>query len=248
MSKKRLLIVALLSIVLFSFAACNSDNDQGNNNKSYETSVLTDESSLLTNVSDSKSENSFNSSVLESSNSESTIAESSTESSIDSSVVEESTFKSTELNIGDTIKLDFVEMGIDTYGVSDTILPTDTSSVYSYISDVENEKYFFIKGTIKNLSGSTYDVEDMVIQMVFDNKYTYNGSLSACAYTNDFFGENVKPLGKVEYYIHSSVPDELIESYKNCTISFAFKTDFAGSKYSLDLDECEYKYKLNISK
>lgn len=368
----------MLSIVSFSFSACNSDNSQEKNNKSYESSVSVD-------ISDRKSENSLNGSVSESFNSESKIAESSIESSaaeqpiinplenkiysplsynenddfdkffsgtikdyskhisefkeytltthlaeiksgkgfsdfndyessfdgyysfmygvancnisnvpkeysdawdlLKTTVINNKSdidalyhlkgddlfnkcsemsetlasefetignnipsFKSTEIKTGDTIKLDFVEMSVDTHGVSDTILPTDTSSAYSYISDVENEKYFFIKGTIKNLSGSTYDVEDMVIQMVFDDKYTYNGSLSACAFTNDFFGENVKPLGKVEYYIHSSVPDELIESYKNCTITFAFKTDFAGSKYSLDLDECEYKYKLNISK
>lgn len=147
-----------------------------------------------------------------------------------------------EINIGDTITLDFVEITIDSTGVADTILP---SRVYSYISDIENEQYFYVKGTIKNLSGETYNVSDIFAQMIFDGKYNYNARLDACAYSNDFFGENVKPLGTVEFYINASIPDELIDTYTNCSIIFGFPTEFSEIGYVTE-DDCDYLFKINV--
>lgn len=45
------------------------------------------------------------------------------------------------IDVGQTVSLDFVELTIDESGVSDTILPVDTNRGYSYISDIQNEKY-----------------------------------------------------------------------------------------------------------
>ena len=59
-----------------------------------------------------------------------------------------------KLNIGDTVTLDFVEFTVDSASWSDDIRPTDTSSVYSYKPDQENESYFWICGTMKNISGN----------------------------------------------------------------------------------------------
>ena len=149
----------------------------------------------------------------------------------------------TELKLGDTINLDFVDMTIDGTGTADKLVPTDTSKGYSYIADVENEQYYYINGTIKNLSGSNIDVKNIYIQFVFDNKYTYSGQMAACAHTNNFYGESVKPLGTVEYYIYASVPDELIEQYTQCDIIFGFKNEFAGSWFMKESD-CEQLYKI----
>ena len=152
-----------------------------------------------------------------------------------------------EIKIGDTIALDFVEMTIDSTGVSDTILPVDTSRVYSYISDIENEQYFYVKGTIKNLSGESYDVEDLFAQFVFDDKYTYNAILAACANSNDFYDEYVKPLGTVVYYIHASIPDELIQTYTHCSIVFGFQNEFGGTRY-ISEDDCDYLFRMNVER
>lgn len=152
------------------------------------------------------------------------------------------------INIGDKIELDFVEIEIEEYGTSDTITPTDTSRGYSYIADVEKEKYYYITGTLKNLSGNTYDVENILVEFVFDEKYTYSGRLAACAWTNSFYGENVKPLGTVKYYIYASIPEELIDSYSTCKISFGFANEFSVSKYSINESSCDHIYSLTIER
>ena len=150
-----------------------------------------------------------------------------------------------EVNIADTISLEFVEMTLESLNISDKILPEDTDSGYLYISDVENEQYFCIAGTLKNLSGASYDVENIYVEMVFDEKYTYAGQLSACAWTNDFYGSNVKPLGTVKYYLHTSVPDELIDSWATCSVTFGFKENFDGGYY-VEKAECDYLYTINL--
>lgn len=146
--------------------------------------------------------------------------------------------------LGDTISLDFVEMTLEEIGVSETILPVDTSRVYSYISDTPNEKYFYLTGTLKNLSGNTYDVEDIFAQMVFDGTYSYSAYLTACAWSNNFYDESVKPLGTVKYYIYASIPDELINSYGECEIKFGFANDFSVSRYRLTEGECNHLFTL----
>ena len=150
-----------------------------------------------------------------------------------------------EVKIADTISLEFVEMTLESLNISDKILPEDTDSGYLYISDVENEQYFCIAGTLKNLSGASYDVENIYVEMVFDEKYTYAGQLSACAWTNDFYGSNVKPLGKVKYYLHTSIPDELIDSWATCSVTFGFKENFDGGYY-VEKAECDYLYTINL--
>lgn len=151
-----------------------------------------------------------------------------------------------QISIGDTIILDFVEFSLEESGIADKILPEDTNGVYSYIGDNENEQHFYITGILKNASGNTYDVENIYAQFVFDEKYTYSGRLSACDWGNDFYGENVKPLGTVKYYIHSSIPDELINTYSKCTVTFGFENEFAN--YYPDKNDCNYLFDVIIER
>lgn len=151
------------------------------------------------------------------------------------------------VNYGDKISLDFVEMSIDTASISEEIYPTDTSGVYSYKPDQDGEQYFYLSGTIKNTGGSAYSVEDMEIEFVFDDKYTYSGYLIADDGGNDFFGDYVKPFGSVKYYIYSSIPDELISTYSICNIKFAFNDNFDGG-YSIEFENSDYLYQITISR
>ena len=152
------------------------------------------------------------------------------------------------IKIGDTISLDFVEMSFDETGVADTILPVDTSGVYSYIGDKENEKYFYLTGTLKNTSGNAYSVDNIYAQIIFDGKYTYSALLAACNWSDDFYGDRVNPLASVKYYIYASIPEELIESYSECVITFGFSDNFSTSKYSLTQDKCDYVYTITQSR
>ena len=156
---------------------------------------------------------------------------------------------SSPIRLGEVITLEFVEMTLEELQVSDKILPQKTSSVYSYIPDVENEQFFCITGELKNLSGNSYDVEQIYAEMVFDDKYTYSANLLACAWTNDFYGNNVKPLGTVKYHIYSSVPDELINSWSTCIITFGFQNEFESESYSyVEKEECDYLYTLSLER
>lgn len=152
-----------------------------------------------------------------------------------------------QLNLGDAITLDFVEFTVDSASWSNDIKPTDTSSVYSYMSDKENESYFWMCGTMKNTSGNAYSVEDIVSKIIFDDKYTYTAHLIADDGGNDFYGDYVKPLSSVKYYIYVSAPDEIKEIYSTATVKFGFEDSFGGSYYD-DFEDCDYLYMVNLNK
>lgn len=151
------------------------------------------------------------------------------------------------VNLGTQITLDFLEMTFDTVSYAQELKPTDTSSVYSYYADKENEQYFYLSGSIKNIGGAGYSVDNIVSEIVIDNKYTYNAHLIADNGGNDFYGDYVKPFGGVKYYIYASVPDELLNQYSTVTFRFGFKNNFSGSYYD-DFDECNYLYQLSAMK
>ncbi len=152
-----------------------------------------------------------------------------------------------ELNLGDVIKTDFLEMTIDGASEAQELLPTDTSSVYSYYSDKDGETYFYLTGTMKNLGGEAYDVEDMYAEFCFDDKYTYNASLAADDGGNDFYGSYVEPLNSVKYYLYSSIPDELINTYTTCLIRFGFHDNFEYD-YTTDFSEYKNRYEITVTK
>ena len=153
----------------------------------------------------------------------------------------------TELFLGSQVTLDFVDMTVDSASWSDEIKPTDTSSVYSYKADQEGESYFWLCGTMKNTSGAAYSVEDIVSELMFDGKYTYNAYLIADDGGNDFYGDYVNPLSSVKYYIYASVPDELKDTYSSCELRFGFAENFSGSYYD-EFDECDYLYTITLTK
>ena len=138
-------------------------------------------------------------------------------------------------------------MTIKKASTSQELKPTDTSSVYSYMPDKDNETYFYVTGNMKNVGGDSYSVEDMNIQMTFDDKYNYTGYIAADDGGNDFYGDYVKPFGSVKYYMYASVPDELINSYSTCKIQFGFHDNFRHD-YKTDFSLYEYCYEINLTK
>lgn len=151
------------------------------------------------------------------------------------------------INIGDSITLDFAALTFDAASWSDTIMPTDTSGFYSYMSDIDGESYFWLRGTLKNTAGSAYNVSNMVAKITFDEKYTYNAWLIAEDDGTDFYGYLVNPLSSVTYYIYSSIPDELKTMYSSCQVRFGFSETFSGSSYD-SFEECSYRYVMSLSK
>ena len=155
--------------------------------------------------------------------------------------------KFVELNIGDSITLDFVDFTVEGASWSDVIKPTDTSGVYSYMPDKDDESYFWLYGRMKNTSGNAYSVEDIVSEIIFDDKYTYTSFLIADDGGDDFYGDYVKPLSSVKYYIYVSAPDEIREIYSTAEVKFGFEDNFGGSYYD-DFEDCDYLYTVNLNK
>lgn len=151
----------------------------------------------------------------------------------------------TEIKFGETLPLDFVEMSVLNSSWSDTIKPTDTSFVYSSMADQDNESYFWISGNLKNISGDKYNVENIVAEINFDEKYNYTAYLIADDGGSDFYGSSVKPMKSVKYYIYASVPDEIKNSYSTAKVIFGFKDKFSGSYYD-NLDECDHIYSIQL--
>lgn len=154
----------------------------------------------------------------------------------------------TKVKYGDTISKDFVEMTIEKAATAQELKPTDTTGVYSYMADRDGETYFYLTGTIKNIGTDSYSVEEMKIEFCFDDKYNYSGYVKADDGGNDFYGDYVKPFGSVKYYIYASIPDELISSYSNCVIRFAFADDFGYKSSFDDFDEYDHRYEIKLNK
>ena len=152
-----------------------------------------------------------------------------------------------EVPFNQKVSLEFVEFTIEDSLCTEELTPADTSGVYSYMADNEDEKYFCIYGTLKNLSGEEYDIEDIVSEICFNDKYTYTAHLKADDGDGDFYGNYVKPLGSVTFYIYASVPDEVVNIYESCTVKFGFKEGFSGSYYD-DFEECDYLYYVTFNK
>ena len=151
------------------------------------------------------------------------------------------------LNFNDSVDLGFVQFTVESAGIDDELYPSDTSGVYSYMSDKDGEKYFYLTGTMKNTSGDAYSIEDIVSQLCFDDKYNYSAFLAADNGGGDFYGDYINPLSSARYYIYASIPDELVNSYQKCTVKFGMNENFSGSYYD-EFEECDYLYKVEVSK
>lgn len=219
---KKMISLALAIIMCASLCACGSFGGNNPNNNSSDTAA-TIAATPDTSIGNVVSQNNYNTTAY----------------------VETVSFQN--VNLGEKLTLDFLEMTFDMVSYAQELKPTDTSSVYSYYQDKENEQYYYLSGTMKNVGASGYSVENMVAEIVFDNKYTYNAHLAADDGGNDFYGDYVEPFGGVKYYIYASVPDELLNQYSTVTFKIGFKNNFSGSYYD-DFDECNYLYQLSATK
>jgi hypothetical protein len=143
---------------------------------------------------------------------------------------------------GDSITLDFVEIKIDKTSIDNEVYPKDTSGVYMYLPEVDGKKYFQLTGSLKNTYSTMYKVNNIIVQMVFDDNYTYSGYLKADSGVFDAYDYQVDPLESVEIHIIAEIPDELIESYSKCSVYFGFAQNFERVS---SLDECDYRYEFD---
>ncbi len=155
----------------------------------------------------------------------------------------------TEINFGEQISLDFVEITIDGASSGDEIKPDNPQRVYSYLPDVDDEKYVYLYGTIKNVGGDQYEFADNIyVQFTFDDKYNYAGNITADEGGDfSYIYAHLDPLKSEKFYITASIPNELAEQYEKFTVKFGFAENFDG-EFSIKENECDYLYSVTVVK
>lgn len=157
-----------------------------------------------------------------------------------------SKFKS--INFNEQINLDFVELNLTTAMTGKEIKPENPKGVYRYSSKQEGKTYFYVYGTIKNIGKENFEFADsMYVEFVFDDNYTYNGSVKADEEGSfSYIYAYLDPLESEKIYFTVSVPDELIEKYQNVELKFGFKKNFEGHYNTYE--DCDYLYSIKINK
>lgn len=152
------------------------------------------------------------------------------------------------INFGEQISLPFVEITIDGASVGDEILPDHPKQVYRYSGDVEGEKYFYVYGTIKNISGNQFEfASNTFAAMCFDDTYNYDAQITADeGGTFSYIYGYLDPLKSEKFYITASVPDELIQQYTHVDVKFGFKTNFEP-EYGIQEFECDHLFTIPVS-
>lgn len=148
-----------------------------------------------------------------------------------------------QYGIGDTINEEFMEMTIEGVVEEQEIEPSNKDSWYSYYSDQEDETYVVVYGTMKNLAGTDFElIGGTDIEFCFDDKYTYYGSIEVEENDGAGFDSWLKPLASRNYIIYASVPDELIDMYSTCTVTFRCSENIEWSS------DYAYTYEITFDK
>jgi len=142
------------------------------------------------------------------------------------------------LNLNETITVgNAMEVTFESGEWVEQINPSKTDGFYSYIEDVQGEKYFVVKGKIKNLSGEDLDISyhGQSTSLLINN--TYKADVYARAEETDgtgFYGD-IKPLQTLNVVFYASVSDELQAIWEKIDVNFKLVNDAAFiSEYFYD--------------
>lgn len=131
------------------------------------------------------------------------------------------------VKLGETIKTDYFSMKLEKHG-SDTEIRSGSSKygTYSYYSSDNGDPFFYVYGNLKNLGGKPVDVRNIYVQFCFDGKYNYRGTVEGVSSDYSNFITDVSPLASADFYMYTSVPQELINSFSTCTVRVGFTKNF----------------------
>lgn len=163
-------------------------------------------------------------------------------SSVDSSMEEQYEY----ISFPDTVTTDYFQINIESVYTSKEIRPSRTNGLYSYKQAETGKQYCYIKGTIKNISGTAHQVS-FLGDFIFDNTYIYSGLLLKevdNGIDNILMYETIQPLEQIEFYYACCIPDETINNYNSAEIKFEVISDL----YESSADTKYNKYSLGFGK
>jgi len=115
-----------------------------------------------------------------------------------------------KLALNETVTIgDVMELTLEGSEWTDEIKPSNTSSVYSYYEDKDGEKYFVIKGKVKNIAGEDLDIEYVnQSKIVINDTYKADIRIEAEETDGTSFYANIKPLQTLNIIAYASLSDE----------------------------------------
>lgn len=142
-------------------------------------------------------------------------------------VKEEAAKSDPVVKLGETIETDYFSMKLEKQG-SDTEIRSGSSQygTYSYYKSDNGDPFFYIYGNLKNLGGKPVDVRNIYVQFCFDGKYNYKGTVEGVSSDYSNFITDISPLASTDFYMYTSVPQELINSFSTCTVRVGFTKNF----------------------
>lgn len=147
----------------------------------------------------------------------------------------------TTATIGETVTLEGADVELTTgkFASGDKLGGNISVSSHS-----ESNKYFWLSGTMTNVGTETIASSwgiDSIVNIIFDDKYTYEGSLHV---RND-----MGPFGESEVLFWADVPPAMLERYQAVKVQFAYNDGFAdydwpGNNYEKKMDGYDHQYEL----
>ncbi|MDY3971132.1 MAG: hypothetical protein SOZ28_00230 [Clostridia bacterium] len=129
------------------------------------------------------------------------------------------------------------------------LLPSNTSGGYSYMKDVEGEKFFVVHGELKNLAGQTLDVKYAgEARIVVNGKYKLTATMELEENDGKSFYGNAKPLQTLPLVIYTSVSDELYETCKDIQLSMDLVNDEEKIGYFYDESYSHDSFQISFNK
>lgn len=153
-----------------------------------------------------------------------------------------------EYEIGDIISNEYMEYTLNKIWASFDLLPSDTSEGFSYGKGEEGKKFFYLDGKLKNVYTEEETFGDnCIINIVFDNKYTYKGKF--CVESSDrkaieLNGGNIIPFEERRVLLYTLVPSEVLDIYQTVSIQWSFD-DFSPYLCMKEENELKNHYQIN---
>ena len=158
--------------------------------------------------------------------------------------------KDLNISLGDSVTIkDVLRFKFTKSQWTSEILPSDTENGYIYLSDIEGETYFVIKGKLKNLAN--VQIDPYYIQegkMKINDKWEFDVKWRCEGTEHNNFDGNPKPLQELNLIAIASVSDEVKKEYKTATITMNILADSNKIK-EIYSDSLNHKtYVMNFTK
>lgn len=164
---------------------------------------------------------------------------------------EESGLEFETAELSSVIDTGYLEMSLDTFERTNEIAASNTESFYECLPEEENSDYMYLSGSFKLTGADPIDIRYIYVEFVFDDTYTYPGDVVASNGGKKFVND-INPLENVTYYLYASVPNELLDTYKSCTVYIGFTQNFAptfrDTQGKYEFENCDDLYQVLINR